>query len=184
MKTSIYYHEDDYGMKPLMPEENLHFIWQEFEQIIGYDIDHQEDINTTESYCLDFLKIKLIERKIPISTLETLCESYGFERIDKVYTGYASYRELDKNSKAFTLFDNEGKLKNFTLFYEVERSFISYLWVLDYFYRHESIPKLLKEIGKRWGVCLAENCGIVVNLKEEIFINRYFEKKDEYTFRR
>ena len=33
--SSIYYHEDDYGMTQLIPEENLPFIWYEFEEIIG-----------------------------------------------------------------------------------------------------------------------------------------------------
>lgn len=175
--NTIYYHEDDYGMKQLIPEENLPFIWYEFEEIIGYDIEQKVDTNATEIFSLGKLKVNLIERKILITTFETLCETCGFTRIAEVYTGYASYRELDKKSKAFSLCNEQQKFKDFTLFYEAEGTFISYLWVLDHFYRHDSIVELLNELGKKWRLCLAENGGKVVNLTEEECIHQYFDEK-------
>ena len=59
--SSIYYHEDDYGTIQLIPEENLPFIWYEFEEIIGYDIEQKVDTNATEIFSLDKPKIKLVE---------------------------------------------------------------------------------------------------------------------------
>lgn len=177
MKTSIFYHEDDYGMIQLIPEENLPFIWYEFDEIIGYDIEQKVDTNVTEIFSLDKPKIKLVERKIPVTIFESLCESFGFTKIEEVYTGYSSYQELDKNSKAFSLFDEQQKSKYLTFFYETESTFISYLWILDHFYRHESILKLLNELGKNWYLCLAENGGKAVNLIERKFIMQYFENE-------
>jgi hypothetical protein len=175
--NSIYYHEDDHSMKLIIPEENLPFIWYEFEEFIGYDIEQKVDTNAPEIFSLDKLKIKLIERNIPVSDFEALCQSLGFERIDEIYTGYSTYRELDKKSKAFSLCDQQQKFENFTLFYETEGTFISYLWVLDYFYRHDSIVELLNELGKKWNLCLAENGGKAVNLSEEECIHQYFDEK-------
>jgi hypothetical protein len=174
--SSIYYHEDDYGTIQLIPEENLHFIWYEFEEIMGYDIEQKVDTNATEIFSLDKPKIKLVERKIPVTIFESLCESFGFTKIEKVYTGYASYRGLDKKSKAFSLCDEQQKFKDFTLFYETEGTFISYLWVLDHFYRHDSIVELLNELGKKWRLCLAENGGKVVNLREVSILKKYLSQ--------
>lgn len=125
--SSIYYHEDDYGTIQLIPEENLPFIWYEFDEIIGYDIEQKLDSNATEIFSLTKPKIKLVERKIPVTIFENLCESFGFTKIEVVYTGYASYRGLDKKSKTFSLCDEQQKIKDFTLFYETEGTFISYL---------------------------------------------------------
>jgi hypothetical protein len=174
--NSIYYHEDDHGMKLLIPEENLPYIWYEFEEIIGYDIEQKVDTNATEIFSLSNLKIKLIERKITVATFEALCQSLGFERIDEIHTGYSTYRELDKTSKAFGLFDKQNEYRFFTIFYETQDSYISLLWVLDYSYRHDSVIKLLNELGKKWEMCLAENGGKVLNLREVSILKKYLSQ--------
>jgi hypothetical protein len=84
---------------------------------------------------------------------------------------------LDKKSKAFNLFNELQNAQSLTLFYETEESFISHLWVLDHFYRHDSIVKLLNELGKKCRLCLAENGGKAVNLREESCIIQYFDEK-------
>ena len=177
MKTSIFYHEDDYGMIQLIPEENLPFIWYEFEEIIGYDFEQKVDTNATEIFSLSKLKFELIERKITVATFEALCQSLSFERIDEIFTGYSTYRELDKTSKVYGLFDKQEKYRFFTIFYETQDPYISFLWVLDYSYRHDSVIKLFTELGKKWNLCLIENGGKAVNLKNEVLIKLYLEEK-------
>ncbi len=162
---TAYYHEDDKALIQLIPEENLPFIWYEFEGIIGYEIEENIDANTVDIFSLEKLKVPLLERKIEEWELIQLV---NLPISDQVFTGYSTYRELDTRYKAFSSDD-------FKLFYSKKDGYIDCIWLLYHtFVKKGNLTMLLFTLGNRWKLCLACLGGKAVNLQNQENINEYF----------
>jgi hypothetical protein len=164
--TTAYYHEDDEALIQLIPEENLLFIWPEFEEIIGYDIEKKINTSTSETFSFENLKIMLLDRKIEESEL---IQVVNLPIVEQVFTGYSTHQVIDTRYKAFFC---EG----FKIFYSIKNDYVDCIWLLyNTFVEKHQLASLLFILGNKWKLCLATSSGAAVNLQNQDSINQYFD---------
>lgn len=146
---SIYFHEDSYGQIELVPIENERFVDEEIRKITNFSEEHkaEDGFGWTDVYVRNDPKKNIFDYKIKKIDFEELFEATG-GHIEKVYTGYSSYREECKNTNAY-------KLDEIALFYSYKDDYISDIW-FDFYLEDEGAAKnlylILKVIANAYDV--------------------------------
>ncbi len=175
--TSIYFHEDDYCQIELVPRENEGFLIAQ-----GSEIQRSAEKNF-DGYGYKGIHVRS-EEPVPLSTkgiaLEHMADMLrvrGFRRIDQVFTGYGSHRELAKNTVAF-------KLDPYEIYVDHKDCILNHVWLyLHWGASPESKQQLIDafdQIGQNWHLLLAHwPWSLVVDLTDRSAIENYVTVRPE-----
>ncbi len=115
--------------------------------------------------------VPLSTKGIPLEQMTDILRERGFHRIDRVFTGYSSHREVAKNTVAF-------KLDPYEIYMDHKDGILDHVWL----YMHwgaspESKQHLIDafdQIGQRWQLLLSHwPWSQVVDLTDRSAIENY-----------
>ena len=97
-----YFHEDDFRQVEFCPKENLDFLRNENSEVNKFAEEHSDGNGFTDIYVREENNQKtILETQIKLSDLNSIMLNLELEKIEKVYTGYSSYREICENTIAY-----------------------------------------------------------------------------------
>ncbi|PTB97271.1 hypothetical protein C9994_03585 [Marivirga lumbricoides] len=150
--SSLYLHEDFYCQVELIPIENFLDLKEENEKIDEFAKEHRDGLGFTDVYVRDGQKVKTSEREIPINEFEALLQTCGFQKVDKVYSGYGSHKEVCISTWGF-------KLDSSAVFCDFKNNLIENIWIDGFRFSKDSANKeelinCLFQIGAKWKLIL------------------------------
>ena len=142
-----YFHEDDFRQVEFCPKENLEFLKNENSEIYKFANEHSDGNGFTDIYLRDENNQKtILEKQIRISDLNSVLLNLELEKIEKVYSGYSSLREICENTIAYKFDEAE-------IFVTAENNFVKDFFITGFrFYENENIKKKLEEILHKIGI--------------------------------
>ncbi len=151
-KNSIYLHEDFYCQVELVPLENAADLKKENEKIDEFTRENRDGLGFTDIYVRDGQNFKTSERRIPIREFEALVQSCGFQKVDKVYSGYGSHKVESSNTSGF-------KLDSSAVFCDFKNDIVENIWIDGFrFNKHSDHQKqlinVLYVLGEKWNLIL------------------------------
>ena len=141
-----YFHEDYFRQVEFCPKENLEFLKKENNEVNKFAEEHSDGIGFTDIYVREENNQKTIhEKQIKLSDLNLILLNLGLEKIEKVYTGYSSFREVCENTIAYKFDEAE-------IFVITENDLVKDFFITGFrFYENQEIKIKLEEILYRIG---------------------------------
>lgn len=164
MNNSISIHEDDYCQLQLLPHENIDFIRNEMEEIIGFSSENYNENGYKNIYVRKKPNIAITEKNITRSELENLIINFNFEKIQDVNIGYGNSYNKSLNYGFGT--------KECAILFECEKDDIVITIWLNFYWiatekQKQDLEKLLIKIKENWNLLLIDwNQNIAVELSE------------------
>ncbi len=172
---SIFLHEDFYRQIELIPEENI-FSTRNINDKISETITVSENGWFDEIIVRPETMVKTANRKIELSTIQNILESYSYDSYKKVLTGYSSYEKRMENTYAYTF-------ERIAIFVEFSAEKIVtnlYFYTVDKARKDTKnaiLPKILNEIGERFNLILVDwDENISIRLKSINNIYQYLSE--------
>ena len=172
-----YFHEDDFKQVEFCPKENLEFLKNENIEVNKFTEDNSDGNGFPNIYIREERNQKtILEKQIKLSDLNIIMLNLELEKIEKVYTGYSSYKEKCENTICYKFEDAE-------IFVSNENDFVKDLFITGFrFYENEVIKNKLEEIlhriGKEYDLILNDwNLTEVINLNDRTEIRKYLNEE-------
>lgn len=151
-ENSLYLHEDFYCQVELVPIENSADLKEENQKIDEFANEHSDGMGFTDVYVRNGQDFKTSKRSIPIKEFEHLMNTYGFQKVDKVYSGYGSYKETSVSTWGF-------KLDSSAIFCDFKNDIIENIWIDGFRFSKDSENKnllinVLFVLGEKWNLIL------------------------------
>jgi hypothetical protein len=169
MTSNISIHEDDYCQIQFLPFENLEFVSNEMEEIIGFTHKNFSENGFEKIFERRNPNFPLLQKSISRLELENLIKKCNFEKIQNVNIGYGSSY---KNSINYGFGTDEC-----AILFECEKDIVKTIWLNFYWIapekQKENLKGLLMEIRELWNLILIDwNQCIVAELNEQS-LNKY-----------
>ena len=164
--SEFYLHEDEWGMRDLVPEENRFRATTATAEAERFGEEHRAPggVGWTDMYVAPEMPVSIAERKITLAALCALLPELA--RVDQFYSGYSSYRELLK--KSFALRGDCGVIYGG---FEGER-----VTSLHLTHASEEMAPLLLRLGRAYRLVLVDwYSDRVVDLTDERAIREWIE---------
>jgi len=161
MLTNISIHEDDYCQVQLLPFENIEFILNEAEEIIGFKKENFNINGSDKIFVRKSPNFPLISKNIKFSDLQKVVEQNNFEKIINVDIGYGNSFNKSKTIGYGT--------DNCAILIDCDNEFVKNIW-FNYYWNFTEIEKeklsiFLIEINQLWNQILIDwNQSIIVKL--------------------
>nr|WP_321453068.1 hypothetical protein [uncultured Carboxylicivirga sp.] len=175
-ENSLYLHEDFYCQVELVPIENSSDLKKENEKIDEFAKEHRDGVGFTDVYVRDGQNIKTSEREIPINVFDSLTQTCGFQKVDKVYSGYGSYKETCTSTWGF-------KLDSSAVFCDFKNEIIENIWIDGFRFNKDSENKeqlinVLFVIGEKWNLILNDwDLTETIDLRNKKLIEDYISEE-------
>lgn len=169
MLTNISIHEDDYCQIQLLPFENIEFILNEIEVIIGFKKENFNINGCDKIFVRNSPNFPLISKNIKFSELQKVIEQNDFEKITNVNIGYGN-----NFTKSLT---NGYGTNNCAVLIDCNNKIVENIWFIYYWnsteIEKEKLNNLLVEINQICNQILIDwNQCIIVELTKDN-INKY-----------
>ena len=172
-----YFHEDDFRQVEFCPKENLDFLRNENSEVNKFAEEHSDGNGFTDIYVREENNQKtILETQIKLSDLNSIMLNLELEKIEKVYTGYSSYREICENTIAY-------KFDYAEIFVITENDFVKDFFITGFrFYKNEEIKSKLEEIlykiGTEYDLILNDwDLAEIINLNDRKEIKKYLNEE-------
>ena len=172
-----YFHEDDFRQVEFCPKENLDFLRNENSEVNKFAEEHSDGNGFTDIYVREENNQKtILETQIKLSDLNSIMLNLELEKIEKVYTGYSSYREICENTIAY-------KFDYAEIFVITENDFVKDFFITGFrFYENEDIKKKLEEIlhkiGTEYDLILNDwDLSEIIDLNDRKEIQKYLNEE-------
>ena len=173
-----YFHEDFFRQVEFCPRENLDFLKNENNEVDKFAEEHSDGNGLfTDIYIREENNQKsIIEKQIILSELNLMLLSLGLEKIEKVYSGYSSFKELCKNTIAYKFNDAE-------IFVITENNFVKDFFITGFrFYKNQEIKSNLEEIlykiGTEYDLILNDwDLTEIIDLNDRKEIKKYLNEE-------
>jgi hypothetical protein len=167
----FYFHEDFYCQVQLLPLSALDSSLAEMNQIADFSDAHWDGTAWTALYLREDHTQHLKSLGIPVDSVAAVLDSI-LEPVAKVYTGYSTYREPCKNTRAWVLPGGTALLADFD-----EAGIIERLWIIDERPAAENLDQFqqaLQALDQFGDFFIADwNIGIAVACNDEDKLRRY-----------
>lgn len=145
------YHEDDFCMVELVPEESVAELESDFKEINRIQDENKDQNGYSEIHAIEEKKIKLLDRSILISDLEKILIDSSLKKFDNVTTGYGSMQYDSEFSTAYSLEDD------FVLIYERNKDKVDKIWFrVGFGFDDENYMKrftdVVSEVSNKWNL--------------------------------
>lgn len=176
MERKIYFSEDDFCQRELLPIENLEFCKKEMNEIEEFAEEHQDNFGFTDTMLREENPNGLKERKIEEKEFRTVILEF-LPAYDIVETGYGTYWETCKNIFAF------GKDEEFIIFYQRSEGKIEKIWIelrLTEETSKNKAEELLILLGEKYHLLLADwGLTEVIDLRNQKAVQSYLQTRLE-----
>lgn len=122
-KDSIYFHEDEYCQKEIVPLQNLLSKRNDTDVTREHSEDAFTDNGFTTMSVIEETKYPLGNLKISITEFENILKEHALFYFRQVYTGYSTYQTLKPDTLAFGF-------ENYALFYQFNSGIITKAWIV------------------------------------------------------
>ena len=123
IKDEVYFHEDDYLQRDLLPIQNLLSKRNEADVTIEQSEEAFTEDGFTTMSVIQETKYPLDKLNISVADFENILKEHALFYFKRVYTGYSTHRELKPNTLAFGF-------ENYALFYQFNNGIITRAWIV------------------------------------------------------
>lgn len=164
----LYFYEDDYCQIEILPKENLSYLEEENRKITDFANKNRVEFGYSEIYLRKDNQVTLSQKKIKMVDLDKLALTLKFPKIEKIYTGYGSYKERAINTIAYTKDSLE-------IYCDFNKDIIQNIWI-DYINIELSGIEILNKMGKKWNLILNDwKMSYIVDLSNIEDIKSYYK---------
>lgn len=172
-----YYHEDYFRQVEFCPKENLEFLKNENSEVNKFAQEHSDGNGYSDTYVREEKKQKtVLEKGIKLSNLNSILLNLELKKIEKVYSGYSSFREICENTIAYKFDDAE-------IFVTTENDFVKDFFITGFrFYKNEEIKikleEILHKIGTEYSLILNDwDLAEIIDLSNKKEIKKYLNEE-------
>lgn len=175
----VYFHEDFFRQVEFCPRENFEYLKLENKQVNEFSRIHSDGKGLfTDIYVREENNQKnLFEKQILLTELDLVLINLGMQKIEKVYSGYSTYKEKCKNAIAYKFDQSE-------IFIFTENNFIKDFFVNRFRLNENQLVKnkleeILFTIGQKYDLILNDwDITEVIDLSDRRRIQKYLN--DEF----
>ncbi len=172
-----YFHEDCFRQVEFCPKENIELLKSENNEVNKFAEEHSDGSGFTEIYIREENNQKtILDKQIKLSNLNSMLLNLELEKIEKVYTGYSSLREICEDTVAYKYDEAE-------IFVTSENNFVKDFFITGFrFYENEDIKKKLEEIlhkiGTEYDLILNDwDLSEIIDLNDRKEIQKYLNEE-------
>lgn len=169
--ASIYFREDDYCQIELVAKENEGYLRKTGAEIQRSAEQTFDGFGYKDIYVRNEEPVALSTKRILPEQLATLLEDCGFQRINKVFTGYSSHREHLKDAVGF-------KLEPYVIYLDHKDGVVQHIWLEmhwnDAVESQRQLITAFDQIARNWPLLLSDwSWSKVVDLTDRAVVERY-----------
>ncbi len=151
LKETIFFHEDDYRQKEIIPSENLNVVTNQIELIKKASKENFDGYGYKDLIIRKENSILLRDKNIKTRELDSILEKLNIQKHTVVTTGYGqSYRVKSENTIGYGIGYS-------AIYYNFDNEYVTNIWFTHFGeFEKPILVDVLNEIGRRWNLSLVD----------------------------